>query len=93
MLNHLAGTVWVDEADAETARVSASLEESVSAGWFGMLGSLHQCDLSLDRQRMTDGGWVNVKQMLLIHYRKVATTTRLRATEESSAFRRVEPAN
>ena len=87
ILNRIAGTLWVDEADADIARISANLSDSVSLGLLGMLGSLNRCDLTLDRQRMADGVWVNVRQVLLIHGRKLATPLRFRATEQSSGFR------
>ena len=89
ILNRIAGTLWVDEADADVARISANLSDSVSLGLLGMLGSLNRCDLTLDRQRMADGVWVNVRQVLLIHGRKLATPLRFRATEQSSGFRPV----
>ena len=87
LLNRLEGTVWVDEAEAETAKLSAHLTETVSLGWFGMLGSLSRCDLSLDRQRMPDGVWVNAKQVLFIQCRRIASALQFRSTEESSKFK------
>jgi hypothetical protein len=36
-----------------------SLAEPVFLGWFGLLGSLTQCDLALERQRMPDGAWID----------------------------------
>jgi len=86
----MAGTLWVDEADADTARVMASMVEPVSLGWLGWLGSLSRCDLSLERRRMPDGAWVNNKMALLIQCRKLATTLRFRTTEDSCDFTRVE---
>ena len=90
ILNRMAGTLWVDEQDADTARISAHLTETASLGWFGVLGSLSRCDLSLERQRLPDGVWVNLKQVLLIHARKVATAMRFRHTEESSGFKKAD---
>jgi hypothetical protein len=89
VLNRIAGTLWVDEADADVARISANLTDSVSLGLFGMLGALNRCELSLDRQRMADGVWVNVRQVLLIHARKLTAPLRFRATEQSSDFKPV----
>jgi hypothetical protein len=90
LLNQMAGTVWIDEGDADTARLAVRLVEPVSLGWFGWLGSLSRCELSLERQRMPDGVWVNAKQVLLIQCRKLGATQRFRATEESCGFRRAE---
>jgi len=67
------------------------LTETVSLGWFGVLGALNCCELSLERQRMPDGVWVNVKQVLLIYARKMATAVRFRHTEESNGYRKTDP--
>jgi hypothetical protein len=53
--NRMAGKVWIDEADADTARIEVGLVEPLSLGWFGWLGSLNRCEISLERQRMPDG--------------------------------------
>lgn len=90
LLSRMAGTVWVDEADADTARLAVRMVEPISLGWFGWIGSLSRCELSLERQRMPDGVWVNSKMVLLIQCRKLATTLRFRMTEDSRAFKRVE---
>jgi hypothetical protein len=90
LLNGMSGRLWIDEADADTARLIVSLGEPVALGWFGLLGSLNRCDLSLERQRMPDGVWINTKQALVIHSRKLAATTRSRITEEASGFRKLD---
>jgi len=86
----MAGKVWIDEADADTARLEVSLVAPLSLGWFGLLGSLNRCELSLERQRMPDGVWINTKQILLIQFRKLATTLRFRTKEECSSFQKLE---
>ncbi len=90
VLNRIAGTLWVDEGDWELEKVSAHLTETISMGWFGLLGSLSVCELSLDRQRMPDGICVNTKQVWAIQFRKLASTTRFRITETSENFRRAD---
>jgi hypothetical protein len=89
LLNRMAGTLWVDEADADTARVMASLVEPLSLGFLGWLGSLNRCELSLERQRMPDGAWINSRMTLLMHCRRLTAPLRFRMTEESREFRRV----
>ena len=89
LLNPMAGRLWIDEREADTARVEVSLVEPVYLGWFGMLGSLTQCDLTLERQRMPDGVWINTKQALLIECRKLIATMRFRTTDESSEFKKM----
>ena len=60
--------------------------DSVTVGWFGWMGSLTRCDLSLTRQRMPDGVWINDRMTLFIQCRKLITTQRFRLTEESRGF-------
>ncbi len=90
LLNRMAGTLWVDEADADTARVVARLVEPVSLGFLGWMGSLSRCELSLERQRMPDGVWINTRMTLLMHCRRLTTALRFRLTEDSRGFQRVE---
>jgi hypothetical protein len=89
IMNRMAGTVWIDEQEAEAVKLAVNLTDSLSMGWLGMLGSVSRCDLSLKRQRMPEGVWVNARQILQIQYRKLAATQRFRSTEESSGFRKV----
>jgi hypothetical protein len=91
VLNRVAGTLWVDEQDWELAKASAQLTETISMGWFGLLGSLSQCQFTLDRQRLPDDIWVNTKQLWALQFRRLTSTTRIRVTESSKGFRRVEP--
>jgi hypothetical protein len=86
LLNRVAGTAWVDEAEADVARLSATLVEPISLGWFGLLGSLHRCELVMDRQRMPDGVWIVARQVLWLQGRRLASTFRVRVTEQASGF-------
>jgi len=90
LLNRLAGKLWVDEEDADAVKVSVSLVETLSMGWFGILGSLSKCELTLERLRMPDGVWANARQTLELQVRKLASTKRFRMTEMSGGYRRVE---
>jgi hypothetical protein len=89
LLNRMAGTLWIEEEDAETARMAVRLEEPISLGWFGLLGSLNQCDISLERRRMPDGVWTNTRQVWFIQCRKLIATVRFRTTEDCRGFRKV----
>ncbi len=84
--NRFAGLLWIDNEDAEIARVDVHLIGDLSLGWFGMLGSLKECDLTMRRQRMPQGTWVNARHTLHIIGRKLFSTMRFRSTEESSDF-------
>jgi hypothetical protein len=84
----MAGTIWVDEEESEVARLKVGLTEAISLGWFGMVGSLKQCDFSLENQRVGEGVWLKAKQTILIAGRKVVSAMRYRSTEEEYGFRK-----
>jgi hypothetical protein len=90
LLNRLAGTVWIDEADADAARLDAHLVEPLSLGWFGWIGSLSRCELVLDRQRVAGSAWVNTRLRLLLQCRRLTTPLRVRITEESTRITRLD---
>jgi hypothetical protein len=82
------GTVWVDEDEAEVAKLDASVRGPVPLGWFGAVGSLNKFQATVERSRMPDGVWVNRKSSFWIAARKLLSAIRTRTTEESSGFRR-----
>jgi len=86
ILERLTGRLWVDEADAEVARLEVRLLEAFSLGWLGLVGSVKQCDLLLLRQRLADGCWVNRRQTLVLGGRKLTSALRYRTTEDSSGW-------
>ena len=86
--NRLAGRIWVDDEDAEIAKMDVHLTEDLSLGWLGVLGSLRECHLILERQRLSDAIWVNAKQSLVLVGRKLLKSMRFRAIEESTGFHR-----
>jgi len=88
VLNRLAGTLWVDEEESEIAQLKVGLTADLSLGWFGMIGSLKQFDLTLERARLADGVWVDRTQTLVLCGRKVFSPMRYRMVEESSNFRK-----
>ena len=84
----LSGTVWVDEADAEIAKVDAHLDGPVPVGWFGAAGSLNQFQGTMERTRLPDGVWVNRKTTFTVMARKLFVAMRSKTTAESSGFKR-----
>jgi len=88
VLHRLEGTLWVDEAEAEVARVDARLREPVSLGWLGMIGALTKCQLAFERLRLPDAVWVNAKTDVSIVGREVFKAMRFTMNEESSGFRK-----
>jgi len=89
--NRISGRIWVDDEDAEISKLDVQLTEEVSLGWLGMLGSLKDCKLIMERQRMPDGVWVNTNHRILLVARKLLSTTRYRSIEESKDFHRESP--
>jgi hypothetical protein len=91
ILNRLAGTVWVDEATSEVARLDVYLTRSFSLGILGILGSLSECRFNLTRKPMPDGTWLPHLQETQITARKLSTSVHFRVKERCSNFQ-PEPA-
>lgn len=85
--NRLAGRIWVDEAEAEIAKLDVHMTEGFSLGWIGLLGSVKEGRLNLQRQRLDGAVWVNAKQTVVIRGRKLFSAMHFRRTDESSGFR------
>jgi hypothetical protein len=86
VLNQLAGTLWVDEADSEVAKLRVGLTGDLWLGWFGMAGSLKQCDIDIERQRLPNGVWVNKSQIVILGGRKILSPMRYRTIEDFFNF-------
>jgi hypothetical protein len=84
----LSGTIWIDEGEAEVAKIDAHLDEPVPVGWFGAVGSLNQFQGTVERTRLPDGVWVNRKTVFTVMARKVFMAVRSKTTAESSGFKR-----
>jgi len=91
ILNRLAGTVWVDEATSEVARLNVHLTRGFSLGILGILGSLSECRFNLTRKPMSDGTWLPHLQETQITARKLSTSVHFRVKEQCSSFQ-PEPA-
>ena len=88
VLGRLAGTLWIDEQESEIAQLKVGLTADLSLGWFGMIGSIKQFDLMLQRERLPQGVWVDRKQTLVLAGRKILGTMHYRTEEESTGFRK-----
>jgi hypothetical protein len=86
ILGRLAGRLWVDEADAEVAKLEIHLTSGFSLGWLGILGSVQQCHARLERRRQPEGCWINSRHSVFIVGRKILSPVRLRSIAESSLF-------
>ena len=90
VLNHLTGTIWVDEEEYEIVKCSIQLTENVFMGIFGIIGNLSQFDLAVERLRMPDGIWLIANQTMQISGRQLFINIRNRTTEKSSGFKHQE---
>ncbi|MDB6067414.1 MAG: hypothetical protein JWR26_3622 [Pedosphaera sp.] len=91
-LNHVAGTVWIDAQEYEVARVEAHLTAEVSL-WGGMIGTLRQCNYTLERTRLADGSWFNSFSHGLFEGRKLLEPMLVRTRSESTNFARANLAS
>jgi hypothetical protein len=92
VLNRLAGTLWVDEATADVARLEVHLTKGFSIGLLGMLGSIKDCRMDLASTPMTDGTWLPEKTKVSMSARMLLSSVRFQM-EETSAGYRLEPAS
>jgi len=88
LLNQLQGKVWLDEQDADVAKVSIGLVDTISMGWFGLLGSLSKCECTIERIRLPGGVWAISRETYEMQLRKLASTKRFRMTQVSSGYKR-----
>jgi hypothetical protein len=91
LLNRLGGRIWLDEQDADVAKVSIGLVDNISMGWFGLLGSLSKCNCTIERTRLPGGVWAISRETYDIQLRKLASTKRYLMTEVSSDYKRALP--
>jgi hypothetical protein len=88
VFRQVAGTLWVDEEEAELVKLDASLRNAVPLGWFGAVGSLTKFHAVIERVRTPEGVWAIRRNSFFVIARKVLSTIRTRTTEECSGHRR-----
>jgi len=88
LLNHLSGTVWIDEEEFEIAKAEAHLDSEVTL-WGGVLASLKRVTLCLERTRIDDGVWFNRATTGDFEGRRLLDPTRIRIKSESNNFRKL----
>ncbi|MHB1309091.1 MAG: hypothetical protein ACYDC1_04590 [Limisphaerales bacterium] len=81
IIGRLAGRVWIDVADAETARLEVNLTESVGVVG-GVVGSLRHCRFSTERERMPPGHWYTRRLEWFLEARRFLRTKQLEFREE-----------
>ena len=88
LLNHLSGTVWIDEEEFEIAKAEIHLDSEVTL-WHGVLASLKRFTLSLERTRIDNGVWFNRAATGDFEGRRLFDPTRIRIKSESNGFRKL----
>jgi hypothetical protein len=88
-LNQLAGTVWIDTQEFEIARAEVHLQGEVAL-WGGMIGTLTQCNYTLERVRQPDGAWFNGLSRGFFEGRKLLEPMLIRTRSESTGFQRLD---
>jgi hypothetical protein len=91
MLSRLAGTLWVDEATGELARLEVHLTKELSMGVFGVLGCIKDCRIDLESTPMTDGTWQPEKASFSVSARMFLSSVRFHMEQTSSNYT-LEPA-
>lgn len=85
-LNRMAGTLWLDEQEAEVCRLEVRLLEKVTV-WGGLLGAMETLSMNLNRERSSEGVWFNKNFKMMLQGRRLMDSMRMRLSEESSGFR------
>ncbi len=86
IVSNMAGELWIDEAEAEIARIDLGMGQPVKF-WGGLLGQIDRFNWTMHRIRSADGIWFNQLSTGLFQVRKLFTTTRYKLFEESFNFR------
>jgi hypothetical protein len=87
-LNQIAGKVWIDTKDFEIARAEVHLQSEVAL-WGGLIGTLRQCNYTLERTRLADGSWFSHFSHGYFEGRKLFEPMVIRTLSESGNFHRV----
>jgi hypothetical protein len=88
IFTHMQGKVWVDAEDYSLAKCDMHLTEPTS--FYGVLGSLRQLDLLLQRQRVESGVWLNQKLDYTLDGRKLMTSIHQHQQSEYSDYKGLE---
>jgi hypothetical protein len=88
LVNHIAGTVWIDAQEFEIAKADIHLQCEISL-WGGIIGTLKRCDFTMLRTRLPDGVWFNSFSHGLFEGRKLLEPMLIKTMSESSGFKRI----
>ncbi|HLY62744.1 MAG TPA: hypothetical protein VKV95_18525 [Terriglobia bacterium] len=87
IITHMQGKVWVDEQDYSLVKCDLHLTEPTS--FYGILGSVRQVDLLLQRRWVESKVWMMENLIFAIDARKLFTPIRVRQHSEFSDFKKL----
>ncbi len=87
VFTHMQGRVWVDAGDSTLVKCDLHLAEPTS--FYGILGSVRQIDLMLQRRWVEDKTWVFEKLHYTLDARRLFTTIHMRQDSEYSDFKKL----
>jgi hypothetical protein len=85
MFTHMEGKVWVDADEYSLAKCDLHLTEPTS--FYGILGSIRQLDLLMQRRHVDDKVWMPEKLTFAIDGRRLMTSFRMKQASDYSDFR------
>ena len=86
VISRLAGRVWIDVADAETARLRLELKDSVGVVG-GIVGSLRRFGFSTEREQAPSGQWYTRRLEWMIEARRLLRTKQVEFREERTGVK------
>jgi hypothetical protein len=86
LLDRISGTLWIDSAEFEVARVDVRLGSEVDI-LGGMVGCLKKLAYTMIRTRVADGVWLNSFSSADLEGRKLLDSLRIKTKSQSSNFR------
>lgn len=89
VLNHAAGSIWIDAQEFEVAKAHVHVDSEVTVGG-GLLGSLKRAVFMLERTRLPAGIWFERSTKTDYEARKLTESTRVITQTVSSNFRKLE---
>ena len=87
IFTHMQGRVWVDAEDYTLVKCDLHLTEPTS--FYGVLGSVRQIDLMLQRRWLEDKTWMFESLRYTLDARRLFTSVHLRQDSEYSDFKKL----